>query len=369
MTQDFDGLVEALFDGSFEQPMWSKFLELLRVQTGAEIASLLIQSPRVLAEEGIYLLVGNAEIEEARSTFSKFQYPNTQARRKWFAEGEPYTLSQILDHDEARFPEFFEKLTGPFGVAGVREIRVQEASGIDAWMSIVRMGSDFEESETQLFRRLAPFLRGALRNYVAREQERFAGELAINAVRRLHFGWLALDNWGAVVRSDYFGDQVLANSGVLTIGKEARLKIKSGTAQKELEHALEQFRAQPGSRPRAINLRTDPWLDMLLVPAPQNVLHAGGAAKVIAYVHSDNWTSLDRQTQLAELFGLTSSEAKLALALCRGKSIAEASEEIGITVQSGRTYSKSIFSKTGARGQPDLVRIIMGSIIAMAPEL
>jgi len=33
-----------------------------------------------------------------------------------------------------------------------------------------------------------------------------------------------------------------------------------------------------------------------------------------------------------------------------------------------RGYSKSIYAKTGTRGLPDLVRIIMGSVLALAPE-
>jgi DNA-binding CsgD family transcriptional regulator len=87
---------------------------------------------------------------------------------------------------------------------------------------------------------------------------------------------------------------------------------------------------------------------------------------VIAYVHGDRSPSTDRCEQLAQLFALTPSEARLALALSRGMTIAEAAVEFGLTLETARNYSKKIYSKTGARGQPDLVRFVMRSVLAIA---
>lgn len=362
-------LTLAMLEGPFEEPLWSSFLDKLRSATGADVAALLLQSPRVPAEEGIFILAGSSQIETARATFTDYGYPDTPIRRTWVTEGEPYTFADLQAHDAYRFPEFFERMTGEFSVADSREIRVQESSGIEAWLALVKHGSTFEREAGALLKEIAPVFRGVLRSYVAKEQEAFAGEMAIEAVRRLQFGWIALDAMGAIVSADYFGEQVLTGSDVVQRDAKSMLRLSEKDSQREFENALKKFREEPDMRPKALHLRSDPWLDMLLVPAKHTVLAAGGTTRLIAYVHGDNWSSLDRQTQLADLFALTASEAKLALALCRGRSIAEAAAEIGITEQSARTYSKSIFAKTGARGQPDLVRIIMGSIIAMAPEL
>jgi DNA-binding CsgD family transcriptional regulator len=87
---------------------------------------------------------------------------------------------------------------------------------------------------------------------------------------------------------------------------------------------------------------------------------------VVAYIHSDTWSSADRCDQLAQLFDLIPCEARLALALSRGMSIAEAAVELGLTIESARTYSKRIYAKTAARGQVDLVRFIHRSVLAIA---
>ena len=60
-------LTEALLDGAFEEPLWSTFLERLRLATGADFATLLIQSPNVQAEQGIWLLAGDASIAAVRA--------------------------------------------------------------------------------------------------------------------------------------------------------------------------------------------------------------------------------------------------------------------------------------------------------------
>ena len=364
----FATLTEALLDGAFEEPLWSTFLERLRLATGADFATLLIQSPNVQAEQGIWLLAGDASIAAVRSTFSQFGYPNSPVRSRWAAEGKVYSLAQILAQDGADYPAFFRSLTETFGIGAVREMRVQEASGVDAWLSIVRSGKDFSDSVTRLLHQIAPVLRGVLRHFVAREQDRFAGEMARDAARRLQFGWIALDAEGQVISADQFGAHVLANSDVLGRDKAGRLLVKPAELQSEIEQVVAKIAAGTERQPRVLQLRGDPWLDMLIVPARHRLLAAAGTAAVIAYVHGDNWSTQDRQVQIAELFSLTPSEAKLALALCRGRTIAEAAVEIGLTVQSARTYSKSIFAKAGARGQPDLVRIIMGSILALAPD-
>jgi DNA-binding CsgD family transcriptional regulator len=368
MTPILTILTTALLDGPFETPLWSSFLEGLRVAVRADYATLICQAPSGNIDEALYLIAGDATVDEAMANFRRFGYPDNPARRNLADEGRLYTLAEIRDRELDLNPAFFSELAGTIGLTAARQMRIQEPSGIDAWLSVVRRGGDFSRAECNLLTDLAPILRGVLRNYVAREKDRFAAQMGSDAARRLQFGWIALDGAGLVLDTDPFGEQVLATSEVLSRDHRGLLAVRPRERQGEVELAVAQLAAESHRRPRAFRLRGDPWLDMLLVPARHRRLTAAGAVAVIAYVHGDNWASIDRQSQLAELFSLKPGESKLALALCRGKSIAEAAEEIGLTVESARTYSKSIFAKTGAKGQPDLVRIIMGSILALAPD-
>lgn len=66
-----------------------------------------------------------------------------------------------------------------------------------------------------------------------------------------------------------------------------------------------------------------------------------------------------RAEAVAGLFGLSRSEARLAEAIAGGASLEEAARACGLTRETARTYSKRIFAKTGARGQADLVRLVL----------
>ncbi|MFT3977068.1 MAG: hypothetical protein QM688_08160 [Sphingomonas bacterium] len=101
-------------------------------------------------------------------------------------------------------------------------------------------------------------------------------------------------------------------------------------------------------------LSATPRLEALLVPAA-----TGMTAPLRASAPVD-------AAALEALHGLTRSEARLAAALAGGESIAEAAARIGLTIETARNYSKRIYAKTGARGQGDLIRLLLGGAAALA---
>jgi DNA-binding CsgD family transcriptional regulator len=248
----------------------------------------------------------------------------------------------------------------------MRMMRIEEPGGISAWLTVSRAKGDFDETEAVLIAAIAPFWRAALQGYVALERERMVGSVAKEAIRRMNFGWLTLDAEGKVLDADTHGAAMLAASTMLTAGRGGRLTAREPAVAREIAEAVRSLTGDPHARPRAIVLSRDPWLDMLLVASSIRTGAARPAPTLVAYVHADGWSSADRCEQLAELFDLIPSEARLALALSRGMSITEAAGELGLTVESARTYSKRIYAKTGARGQADLVRFVHRSVLAIA---
>jgi DNA-binding CsgD family transcriptional regulator len=359
-------LFAALFSGALETPRWGTFLDELRRETQADYAILMFRPPRRRVDESVYLLSG-AEPSAVADIHAKYSAYVERPENRALSEGKPYTLAELRSADGEIGREFFNELVDRRGVSAVLQMRVREASGIHAWLTIARHGEDFGEHDDALLRSIAPTLRGVLQLYVAMERERYAASLTADAVRRLQFGWLTLDNQGQVLDCDEQGALVLAHSKVLGRSPSGKLAATPAGLKREIYAALARVTQNPRARPRAITLNHDPWLDMLLSPARGKSLSAQGNPAAIAYVHGDNWRSTDRCEQLAELFGLSPREAKLALALSRGMTLAEAASEFGLTINTARTYSRAIYAKSGARGLPDLVRIVMRSVLAIAP--
>jgi DNA-binding CsgD family transcriptional regulator len=69
---------------------------------------------------------------------------------------------------------------------------------------------------------------------------------------------------------------------------------------------------------------------------------------------------------LAAAYDLSMGEAPVALAICQGRTIRQAAVELGLTFETARSYSKRVYANTGTRGQGDLVREILASVLALA---
>ena len=67
---------------------------------------------------------------------------------------------------------------------------------------------------------------------------------------------------------------------------------------------------------------------------------------------------LPQADDLAEYFGLSPSESRLALHLMSGKTVAETSLVTGVAVSTLRTQLRSILGKVGVERQADLLRIL-----------
>jgi CRP-like cAMP-binding protein/DNA-binding CsgD family transcriptional regulator len=67
------------------------------------------------------------------------------------------------------------------------------------------------------------------------------------------------------------------------------------------------------------------------------------------------------QELFRKLFGLTPTEARLSSALLQGKNVMQVARELQIKVNTVRSHLKSIFLKTGANRQSELVRILITS--------
>lgn len=69
-------------------------------------------------------------------------------------------------------------------------------------------------------------------------------------------------------------------------------------------------------------------------------------------------------TVMRESFDLTAVEAEVALALAQGRSPAEISRQRGVSRTTTAFHLRNLFAKTGARRQPELVRVLLGHAVA-----
>ncbi|MDE8651102.1 helix-turn-helix transcriptional regulator [Novosphingobium album (ex Liu et al. 2023)] len=361
-------LLEPLIAGTVEDPPWATFLARLRARVGGDYASIVFRPLPFGTPEArvIHLYSGQPSPPGVSKHYRDNLYRHDPMPYHQMAEGRVYALAELLQFDDPDHVAFLRALLVPSGMNTMRMMRFAEPGGISGWVTITRTRGDFAAEVDALLADLAPYLSAALRGFVALERERMTAAIATEAVRRMSFGWVTLDESGRILDADLNGADLLATSGTLARGKDGRLTARDPDLRREILGAIRALAENPQARPQAIVLSREPWLDLLLVPSAQRMGTTQATPAIVAYVHADNWSSADRCDQLGQLFDLAPSEARLALALSRGMSITEAAGELGLTVESARTYSKRIYAKTGARGQADLVRFIHRSVLAIA---
>jgi len=333
-------LLVPLHDGQFEQPMWRTFLVRLAREAGADHAVLILRPAE--GRETVALWSG----DKAQGVVPGIDDHALGAMR----EERVYALAELRSTQAA---------TGD-----LRAMRVHETGGMDAWLVVV--GEGLGAAVAALMAALAPHLRAALRGFAVLEREKMRSTLSADAIRRVNFGWISLDARCRILDCDPQAERVLQRSGLLRRGPYDRLTPASPAIDRELTDLVKRFAADPEERPRAISLSRDPWTDLLVAPHRIRAIAAGSQTVAMVYLSGDRRSTADRCEQLAELFNLSASEAKLAWAMAQGSTIAEAASECGLTVETARNYSKRIYAKTGARGQADLVRHILRSVLALA---
>ena len=71
---------------------------------------------------------------------------------------------------------------------------------------------------------------------------------------------------------------------------------------------------------------------------------------------------------LIALFGLTPAEARLAIRLVNGLSLDEAAISLGVSRNTAKSHLRAVFSKTGVTRQPQLIQLILNSVVTLAGE-
>ncbi|MEX0341961.1 MAG: helix-turn-helix transcriptional regulator [Erythrobacter sp.] len=319
-----------LHEGVFEQPMWHTFLRQLRSVCGADTVAIGLRSAD--GGEDMALVDGHA-----------VDLPESDMR-----------IGRVYAGDELGH-----------GDAALRAVRTRSGEGLDLTLCVAAPEAPGAQIAS-LLTALVPHLRVALKVFASIERERNRASVSAEAVRRMNFGWIAIDERCRIVDCDPQAQRFLERSGALRFGSYDRLMPSSPAADRQLTGLAKAMKADRRHRPRAINLSQDPWIDILVAPLRLPAL--GDEARVVAmiYLRGDRSSSADRHEQLVDLFDLTPAEARLAWSLAQGLSIAEAAEAHGLTVETARYYSKRIYAKTGARGQVDLVRNILTGVLALA---
>ncbi len=242
-----------------------------------------------------------------------------------------------------------DELQGADFAPFARILRLRIEGGGDVWLYLGRDSVDFPASTGALMSSLGPHISVASAAYLRARRKDIQSEYTERLAVTLGAGWMTLSAQGIILSASPFALQLLGKTEPVFGQIGGRLALDSAGAKRLAEILA-------GTAGHVIKL---PFGEMAILPRydPQGI--------VTAYLRVQKDTRPAPTRALAELAQITPSEARFALKLGDGLTIVQAAEELGLTVETARNYSKKIYAKMALRGQTDLIRMLENSAIML----
>jgi DNA-binding CsgD family transcriptional regulator len=227
---------------------------------------------------------------------------------------------------------------------------------------------EYDEEDIRLSGLIVPHLKRAIRLQWLLSHAEGIGAATAGALSSVAVGTIIADRSGRVIEMNAAARASMAAGAPLRV-RAGLLDAKSPRINEWLQREIAAAAGARGARvageDNLVNLSDESGRSWIIAVAPVR----GTQWATIFLIEPDRIPATTDQ-QLRRLFGLTPSEAKVAVALCRGLPLAAISHQTATTVETVRTHLKRILAKTGAHTQAEVVSIILRSVrIDLAADL
>jgi|SRR5215470_12880943 len=189
------------------------------------------------------------------------------------------------------------------------------------------------------------------------------------ALDLVNIGVVVADVSGRLLLANETAEQVLDARDGITLSARGVLRA-SGACGTALSALLRRF-GTPGPRsvetssnvlavPRSSAKR--PLTLMVRAVEDDSIQREAGEPRILIFILDPELPVQTAETELRQLYGLTSTEASLANLLMEGKTIDDCCDVLGIRRSTARTHLQHLFEKVGVQRQSELVSLLLKSI-------
>jgi DNA-binding CsgD family transcriptional regulator len=292
-----------------------------------------------------------------------------QVHGQWIGTG-----PSVIPNPEFERTVFYNDFVRPQGQFHHCAVALGELDGqIEGGMGMQRGPRDapFGKDTVALLSLLAPHLRRALNTHRALSQARSQNAELRHTVEALGQGLISIGSRGQVIRMSPAAQSILDERDGIELergflrtsapGLQNRLDamvagaVATGAGRgaryaRYTTAAPELIPRQPPRRP----------LQMAITPFQSRNVLVDDRPAALVFLSDPEARPASRAEILRALYRLTPAECRLADLLAQGCDTASSAGQLAMTVETARFHIKSIFRKTGARRQSELVRLILG---------
>ena len=374
-----DEIFDLAYQGPLEARPWLGLLECLRHRLECDATAISLRPSQLgIAPKTIWSRrdgVADSELERLvlQVALAGHANPVGEALR---SSGDVLRLSDVLGATPVETHPYCRVMMTPFGFRFQIGMRIVERAGWVAHLGFFNTPArgDFGAEHIRLLKALCPHMERALEIYARLKRSESEKRIFEDSLDRLMIGAFILDGHGKIIEANRVGELILIGRSVFSIIDD-RLCMSRSMHNKRFQSTLAAALTSHAQDPTtpfvdAIRFQDTPEGDIgILVRSVQAIDPYTSKSLPCAVVYVSGWPKSTHSTRygfVGELFGLTPSEAKLALLLAEGVTIPDAAQQLGITEISARTNLKRIFAKTGITRQVDLVRLILRSVAILA---
>lgn len=363
-------LVGRIYDVALSPDGWDPMLEELAATLGGDAAVFVVQDRERQVSFARLWGLPAAALEQYETRFAPLDLGLDLVLRS-----PPGTVvtEESVPRELSRASPFVHEFRRPWGV--------ERGIGCDVFRDARRFGmlavqasgrrAPFGPAEAVWLERLRPHLRRAVQLRSNLERTLAHGRALEDTLDGLALGVVLIGEEGEVLRANAAAQRITRRNDGLAIAR-GRLRAASDTANRALGKAIndaiettKRAGLAPGatcSVPRPSGER--PY-SVLVTPGSgldSDSLYRNASAVVLI---GDPDARLEAPEQvLARLYGLTPSEARLAMAVASGESLESYAAAREIAISTARQQLKQVFAKTGAHRQADLVRLLLTGPVA-----
>lgn len=380
--QQFSKTVETIYAAAVAPEIWPDAVEGIAQVHGAERAALL--TPMTSATDGGYLVPYNMtpqSLHEWSTTYIKDDpWVAAGHRRNVVQDGNSFLGEDLVPDDEFVETVFYKDFLSRHDIRWLCTGIVFAGSTPDLPMTTCSVysgnsGRRFDHETREVHALLLRHLSCALGTMYTLRNAKFKAAKSVRALEELPTALAVIGHRGNVVFANraahaIFGldDGLVLRAGHPITDGFGWLKTKTPSAQAKLDAALK----------RTLELdvlRSPSFMDAVSLPRPSRKLDllvrvvplsptaefadaSLGAAALVFVTNPEQLPSIDADV-LAKLYAVTPAEARVAQELLRGDSVAAIAQRLEVGEATVKTHLRSLFQKTGASRQTQLIRLLL----------
>jgi DNA-binding CsgD family transcriptional regulator len=358
-------LVAAAYDAALEPGRWPDVLRLIADQTGSPVARLSLERPGRRIEMQTWVGAETPFIQSYEDHFVEVD-PVMQAVRATapgtvIAEG-------AISGSTLEQSEFYHQWVRPQGLyraTMTKFLHEGDTVGVLVCASGLKAERKTGANGPRLLRQLAPHLQRAMRMHLRLGRLSVEQDMVTGVLDLLRPAIVVVDASARVKFANRAAEVLLASADGVSYGAHG-LSAVTVTQTSRLRALIAQAAGTvPGIAAGGAMVIERPSLrrpyQVLVSPlsmqTPSAAFVSQRPAAVVLIIDPDMEPASAEQ-RLRALYGLTSAEARVAMAIGSGDGLCTVAESLGVLPSTARTHLHHVFLKTGTRRQAQLVQLL-----------